>query len=281
MSVELPEAHILSRQMSNELRGKQIAKCELRDYQKLQRIGFINKRVAGFDKLTGGRIESVVSRGNVIRVKLDNGVNLLLAPEYGGRILFHPKGGIVPAKFHLKLCFSDDTALTVALTGMGIIQALKDDELESSYVYKRDFLSAVSSPIDKKEFTFEQFSKNLTDKNVNIKSAIVGKDAVVVGLSNSAFQDILYRAKTNPKRKASSLTEKEKRALYEAVKLVVQKRIDSGGKNQFIDLYGKQGSYTPAMGPNMKDNVCPACGAKVQRLSLGGGQIYYCPKCQN
>jgi formamidopyrimidine-DNA glycosylase len=280
MSVELPEACILSRQMSVELQGKQIANCELRDYQKLQRIGFINKRLTDFDKLTGGRIESVVSRGSVIRVKLDNGMNLLLAPEYGGRILYHTKGSIVPAKFHLKLCFNDDTALTVALTGMGVIQALEDDELENSYVYRRDFLSTASSPIDEKEFTFEQFAKELADKTVNIKAAIVGKDAVVVGLSNSAFQDILYRAKIHPKRKASSLTEHEKRVLYDAVKFVVQKRIQSGGKNQFIDLHGKQGSYTPAMGPNMKDNACPTCGTKVQKLSLGGGQIYFCPKCQ-
>jgi formamidopyrimidine-DNA glycosylase len=280
MSIELPEAHILAKQMSKELRGKQIANCQLQDYQKLQKIGFINKDISAFARLSGGKIESIVSRGNVIRVKLDNGVNLILAPEYGGRILYHAKGSVVPAKFHLKLSFSDGTALTVALTGMGVIQALKDDELERSYVYKRDFLSTVPSPMDEKEFTFEQFSKNLTGKTVNIKSAIVGKDALVVGLSNSAFQDIIYRARIHPKRKASNLTESEKRALYDAIKLVVQKRIHSGGKNQFTDLYGKQGSYTPAMGPNMKDQACPACGSKVQKLSLGGGQVYFCPKCQ-
>lgn len=266
--------------MSSELRGKQIKFCELRDYQKLQRIGFINKNLSYFDRLSGSRVESVVSRGNVIRVKLDNDMNLLFAPEYGGKILYYTKNRIVPEKFHFKLCFSDDTVLTVALTGMGVIRALKDDELENSYVYKRDFLSTAPSPMDKKEFTFEQFVKNLTDKTVNIKSAIVGKEAVVVGLSNSAFQDILYRAKIHPKQKASDLTESQKRALYDAIKLVIQKRIQSGGKNQFIDLYGKQGKYTPAMGPNMKDQICPTCGTKVEKLSLGGGQIYLCPKCQ-
>jgi len=281
MSIELPEARILSKQMNKELRGKQIRTCQLQDYQKLQRIGFINKNLSDFDRLTGGRVESVVSRGNVIRVKLDNGMNLILAPEYGGRILYHTKNSVAPEQFHLKLRFSDDTALTVALTSMGVIQALKDDELENSYVYKRDFLSKAPSPMDEKEFTFEQFTKNLTDKTVNIKSALVGKEAVVVGLSNSAFQDVLYRAKIHPKRKASSLTESEKRALYDAVRLVVQERIQAGGKNQFIDLYGKQGSYAPAMGPNMKDQACPTCGTKVQKLSLGGGQIYLCPKCQN
>ncbi|MCW4044324.1 MAG: hypothetical protein NWE94_02255 [Candidatus Bathyarchaeota archaeon] len=280
MSVELPEAYILAKQMDCELQGKQIEKYEFRNYQKLQKIGFINKCVADFDRLLGGRVDSVISRGNVICVKLDNGANLLLAPEYGGRIQYHPEESSAPEKFHFKLVFSDGVALTVTLTGMGVIQALNDEELKGSYIYKRDFLTTAQSPLGEKEFRFDQFAKGLTIKTVNIKAALVGKDALVVGLSNSAFQDVLYRARIHPKRKASTLTEAEKLAVYDAIRLVVQKRIQSGGKNQFLDLYGKQGSYTPAMGPNMKDKACPECGAKVQQLSLGGGQVYYCPKCQ-
>ena len=206
-------------------------------------------------------------------------MNLLLAPEYGGKILFHAKSSVTPEKFHLKLRFADDTALTVTLSGMGVIRALKDDELEQSYVYRRDF-SATASPVDDEEFTFERFSEDLAGKNVNIKGVLVGKNAVIVGLSNSAFQDIIYRAKIHPKRKASELTEKQRHALYDAIKLMIRERIRLGGKNQFTDLYGKQGAYTPAMGPNMKGKSCGTCGAKVEKLSLGGGQIYYCPTCQ-
>jgi len=279
LSIELPEAQILAAQMNKELLGKQIQTSQLQDYQRLQRIGFINKALSAFVQLNRGRIESVVSRGSVIRVKLDNGMNLILAPEYGGKILYHTKEKTVPAKVHLKLHFTDDTALTVALTGMGIIKALKVSELEDSYVYKRDF-SATPSPTDEAEFTFERFSKGLSDKNVNIKNVLVGKDAVIVGLGNSAFQDILYRAGIHPKRKASSLTESEQRALYDAIKFVVEERIKSGGKNQFRDLYGKQGSYIPAMGPNMKGKACETCGVEVETLSLGGGQTYCCPRCQ-
>jgi formamidopyrimidine-DNA glycosylase len=100
----------------------------------------------------------------------------------------------------------------VTLLGLGGIQAFKDDDLSSSYVYRRDF-SDTPSPLDSSEFTFEKFSKGLASKNVNIKSALVGKDALVVGLSNSAFQDIIFRAKIHPKRKASSLSDREKTKL--------------------------------------------------------------------
>ena len=279
MSIELPEAHILAEQMSKNLLRKQIRSFQLQDYQKLQRIGFVNKDIRAFDRLVNRRIESVMSRGNVIRVKLDLGMNLVLAPEYGGRILYHTSGSTAPKKFHLKLDFTDNTSLTVALTGMGVIHALQDDELEQSYVYKRDF-SEVASPADEKGFTFERFSKQLAEKNVNIKSVLVGKEAVIVGLSNSAFQDILYRARIHPKRKASDLNEHERHALFDAVRLMIRERIRLGGKDQFLDLYGKQGGYTPAMGPNMKGKTCPVCGTPIEKLSLGGGQVYFCPKCQ-
>jgi formamidopyrimidine-DNA glycosylase len=279
MSIELPEAQILAEQMNKELLQKQIKSFHLQDYQKLQRIGFVNKDIKAFESLVNRKVESIISRGNVIRAKLDLGLNLVLAPEYGGRILYHTSGSPVPNKFHLKLIFSDDTSLTVALTGMGVIQTLRDDELERSYVYKRDF-SEVISPVDGSEFTFERFSKQLADKKVNIKAALVGKDAVIVGLSNSAFQDILYRAKIHPKRKTSELSETEQQALYKAIKELISERIRLGGKDQFLDLYGKQGRYTPSMGPNMNGKTCATCGSSIEKLSLGGGKAYFCPECQ-
>jgi formamidopyrimidine-DNA glycosylase len=264
--------------MSCELIGKQVTAAVLQNCANYQNLGFINMYLSDFQRFCGGRVDSAVSRGNTLRVKLDNGLNLLLAPEYGGIILFHKKDSAVPAKFHLKVDFTDGSALTVTLTGMGIIKALTDEELKESYLYKRDF-SAAASPLEA-DFTFEGFTKDIAGKNVNLKAALVGKAAVIVGLGNSAFQDVLYRAGIHPKRKASDLTEAERHALFNAVQFVVKQRIKMGGKDQFVDLYGRRGGYVPAMGPQMKGKACRTCGADVEKLSLGGGQTYICPRCQ-
>jgi len=279
MSIELPEAKILAEQMNKELLGKRIKSCRLQDYERLQRIGMLDKDTKSFDQLVNGKIESIMSRGNVILVKLNNGMNLVLGPEYGGKIFYHTSEKKVPNKFHLKVNFDDDTSLTVRLASMGIINAMKDKELNQSYVYRRDFNPEIISPVDE-QFTFERFSKLLTENNRMLKSVLVGKDAVVVGLSNSAFQDIIYRAKLHPKRKASELSKIERKALYDAIRLMLQERLRLKGKNQFYNLYGKQGEYTPAMGPNMKQQACPVCGTPIEKLSVGGGQVYLCPKCQ-
>lgn len=279
VSIELPEARILSEQMNRELLGKTVKAYHLQDYERLQKIGFINKDIKSFDQLVNRKVESIISRGNAILVKLDNGVNIILCPEYGGEIFYHSSEATIPEKFHLRIDFRDNTALTARLTSMGGIYVLKDSDLINSYVFKRDFNFEILSPVDK-EFTLEHFSKLLASRSRALKSVLVGKDAVVVGLSNSAFQDIIYRAKLHPKRKASELKMDEQKALYDAIKLVLRERIRLNGKNQFFDLYRKQGGYTPAMGPNMKEQNCPTCGTPVEQLSIGGGQVFLCPKCQ-
>jgi len=277
MSVELPEARILAQQMNHNLKGKQVKSYLLKDYERLQRIGMMNKDLSSFEQLVGAKIEEIISRGNVIRVKFDK-TNLILGPEYGGEIFYNKNANDIP-RFHLKIDFADGTAFTVRLTSMGVIQVLHENELESSYVYRRDFDQNKLSPLDEK-FSFEQFSKRMTDQNRILKAVLVGKDAILVGISNSTFQDILYRAKIHPKRKASELNDEETQRLYDAIVFVLKERLRLHGKDKFSDLNQRHGEYVAAMGPNMKGKSCPICETKIEKLSMGGGQVYLCPSCQ-
>ena len=276
MSIELPEAHILAKQMREALRGRVVKSVTLSDYEKLQRIGFVNRNVEEFQWLVGRAVEDVVSRGNTVRVDLDEGVNLLIAPEYGGVVLLS-EAGDEPEKSHLRMDFDGDV-LTVRLTSMGLILAVMDRDLEYSYIYRRDFLTGVSPLED--AFTSEWFSETVSRLNRGLKQVLVGKDAVLVGLSNSAFQDVIYRAGLHPKRKASSLNAAEAEGLFSAVKSLVEERLRLGGKDAFVDLYGRRGGYSPRMGPKMGGGVCPSCGSKIEGLKHGGGTVYLCPLCQ-
>ena len=257
MSIGLTEAHILARQMSNALCGKRVKSYALQECEKLQRIGFLNKDTKSFDQVIGAEIKSVTSRGTVIRVEFSHEMNLLLAPEYGGRISYHKSSSIVHQKLHLRVDFSDNTVLVVRLMRMGVILALKDDKLPRSYVYRRDFLSEGLSPIDDKEFTFERFSERLASRKDMMKPLLVGKNAIVVGLGNSAYQDIIFRAGIHPRKKASDLGKEEKQALYDAMKLVFSERIRLGGKDQFFDLMETKGItlrrwvHTPRLASNV------------------------------
>ena len=278
MSIELPEAKILTDQMNQQVLGKYVESCQTHESKGLQRIGMLESDLTVFNQLVGAKIEQAVSRGNVIVVKFDNKMDIVIGFEYGGELFYHKNSNDV-SRFHLKINFTDNTALTIRLTGMGVIQLLKDDSLENSYVYKRDFDFTKLSSLDN-DFTIQRFSKMFSQLNKALKTALVGKDAIVVGISNSTFQDILYRARLNPKRKASGLSEDEIQRLFDTIKFVVTKRIKLNGKEHFQDIYQKHGKYIPSMGPNMKDQKCPECGTTIQKLSYGGGHIYLCPSCQ-
>ncbi|MCL2134720.1 MAG: hypothetical protein FWH37_04090 [Candidatus Bathyarchaeota archaeon] len=275
MSIECPEAYIIAGQMFKELNGKTITNYEVQNSQQLQHKGFISKNL-DFNQIIGRKILSVTSRGNTILVKLDNYWNLILAPEYGGNILLHTTQSILP-KFHLKIDIQN-VILTISLTGIGCIQAVEDHLLRTNYLYNRDF-SQILNPLEA-NFSFDCFIKKLDAKKQNIKAAIVGKTAVIVGISNSAFQDIIYRAKINPKRNTGTLTIEEKKALYMAITQLIGERLEAGGKKQFVDLYGTPGLYVANMGSNKKGQMCRICGSTIEKINHGGGQVYFCPVCQ-
>jgi formamidopyrimidine-DNA glycosylase len=277
MSVEAAEAKILGKQLEETLVGKKIEKVDLKDYERLQRIGFINKELKDYEYLQEGVVDSIRFRGNSIVVKMDNNWNLLIGPEYGGRIRHHKPGEKVE-NYHLRLDFTDGSVLSIRLTNMGVVQAAHDKNLENLYVYVRDF-SETPSPLDE-EFTYDYFMKAVKLQNRMLKQILVGKEAVIVGVSNSAYQDVLYRARIHPKRRGSSLNEEEFKALYTALVELMQERTDKGGKAAFTDIHGKKGEYEPQMGPNMKGKTCPECGSPVERISHGGGSVYLCLECQ-
>jgi len=86
--------------MNKELLGKRIKTYHLKDLERLQRIGFLNKDINAFNILVNREISSINSRGNAILIKLDSDVNLLLNPEYGGKIFYHIDGATPQDKFH-------------------------------------------------------------------------------------------------------------------------------------------------------------------------------------
>jgi len=278
MSIELAEAQILAEQLKTVIIGKKVINYQLKDYDKMQKIGFINKNLNDFEKLIDRTISNIIARGNVIRIQMTDQVNLILGPEYGGIIQFYEGNKKHSAKFHLLLTFLDQTSLTIRLISMGGIFVSLDNDLDSIYLYHRDFSDKLS-PVDP-NFSIEDFMNRFSHLNRNLKSVLVGKDAIIVGISNSAFQDILFRAKLHPKRKALSLTLQESEALYNAIRDLINERMRLGGKMDFIDLFGKKGRYEPVMGPNKKDTSCKCCKKPIEKISFGGGQIYLCLECQ-
>ena len=277
MSIELPEARIFAAQMQEALPGKMIKSYSTQDMERIFSMVSEEEHLFDFEGVVDRTIDAVTARGNTIRLMLSGGFNILHGPEYGGRIRLVQPGEKVP-KYHLKLEFTDGSVLSMRNTGMGVIYALRDQDLPFAYLYKRDYLSSMS-PIDP-VLTFEKFKILIGEENRQLKPLLVGKEAFVSGISNATFQDVLFRAKIHPKTKANAIPEQKLKALFDAIQEVIRQRLLQGGKTKFTDLYGTPGQYVAAMGPNFKDRDCPNCGNPIKKLAHGGGHVYICPSCQ-
>jgi formamidopyrimidine-DNA glycosylase len=109
---------------------------------------------------------------------------------------------------------------------------------------------------------------------------LLTQDQLIPGLGNSIAQDILFRARLNPRHPVDELDSRQIRMLYLAIRSTVEQAVRLGGRNDEHDLFGRQGGYNRIMDKNASGRPCPECGKKVEKMQYLGGACYFCPRCQ-
>jgi formamidopyrimidine-DNA glycosylase len=272
MAIELPEAFIISNQLDRVIKRKVVTRIHIsNECTSLINQGFIRVEPHSLD---GIAIINTTSKGKWLFIQFIGGRYLLLALETGGKILFHESLEAAPSKYHLWLEFEDGSALTIWMVGWGFAKVVHEDCLEADRYPGKLGLS----PIDEKSFTLEAFNQILSSRKDTIKSVLLDQ-WTIAGIGNGYAQDILFRAKIHPKRKASDLLGPEKFTLYHTIISTLQNAIQMGGSESEADLFGHPGSYKKVFGGRKKTLNCPVCGARIEKLVLGSS-TYFCPTCQ-
>lgn len=277
-SFEQPESYIIADQLNHELKNKVILNYEIADYEKHQKDNWFNKDETFLSYLINNTILSVESFHAIILINFKTDHILLIGPEYGGKIRYVTSDEKVTEPFHLKLVFTDQDCLFIRIKGFGYCILYDRKDLSNNYVYNRDIAKIIIN--NEKDFTFDNFYYNLKQKNKAIKSLLVGKDAIIGGVANSLFQEILFKAGIHPKEKSANLTEDKVNSLYFSIKNITEDRIRLGGKNKVSDVYGREGGYIPIMDSSYFNKPCPNCNTKIEKIAIGGGINYFCPNCQ-
>lgn len=278
MAIELPEATTLARQMDAALAGKRISHADLGPKaESLVRQGFIYpKDAAAFAvRLVGRTVAGATPRGKWIFVQLDDGQHLLLTLETGGQVLFHTDAAALPAVYSLRVDFSDGTVLTARIIGWGFIKVVDAAEL-AEHPYPGVLGIA---PLDA-DFTPEALAAILEANAKKQLKAFFVDQRSVAGIGNGYLQDVLFKARLHPKRKAGDLSVEERAALYQAIVETLAEAVRLGGRSGETDLYGVPGGYQPVMGGHLKDAPCPICGAVIEKANIGGSASYICAVCQ-
>jgi formamidopyrimidine-DNA glycosylase len=131
-------------------------------------------------------------------------------------------------------------------------------------------------------FTLEYFTKEMQKKKTPLKKVLLDQ-SVVVGCGNIYCDEVTFASKVLPQRVCSSLTKKELAKLYENIKIILQKAIDSGGSSiaNYLLADGSRGNYSDYHQVYGKKGLpCPVCSTALSSIQLAGRTTVFCPKCQ-
>lgn len=275
--IELPEAIIIARQISKELKGKQIV-SGVRGSSP-HKFAFTGKHSdEDFAAIVKDKtIGTAQANGSVILTDLEPDYVLSLGCG-GERILYHTSEKTLPKKHQLLLSFRDGSYLTVTISGWGEVRLLEQSEVSNHPHLKKDAVSPLSDA-----FTFAYFN-GLFDalpekKRVTAKYFIISEPGIW-GVGNGCLQDILYRAKVHPKRLMISLSNEERQMLYLAIKQTLAEIVELGGRDSERDFYNRCGGYQRNLHSKMVGRPCRECGAPIEKIQYLGGAAYFCPSCQ-
>jgi formamidopyrimidine-DNA glycosylase len=273
--LEMPEVVTIAQQMQATLTGKTFQRFSRGVL--VHKFLWLSKTAEEYDAILSGRqISGASSYGRSIFLSVGE-EHMLWFGELGGRILFHPQGQPLPAKYHLRWDFADDTAMTYTLQMWGFVKLLEKPKLDTE-PYAR-----VGIPPLSERFTLERFNQLLDEYPEKTKKGIKGflvTSQHVNGIGNSYLQDILFRAKIHPTRKIPTLTADERKRLHTAIQSTMAEAIKLGGREDERDFFDHPGRYHRLMGNQTVGQPCPDCGTTIIKISYLGGACYLCPVCQ-
>lgn len=128
--------------------------------------------------------------------------------------------------------------------------------------------------------TPQKFSEVLKERNRTLKRALTDP-SVVDGIGNAYSDEILHRAALSPFRKTHDASDEELGRLHGAAVEVMQEWIERLRSEAGDELPRKVTAFRPEMAVHGKyGQLCPRCGAPVQRIVYAENEANYCPGCQ-
>ncbi len=283
---ELPEVETIRRDLSGRLKGKRIAKLEVRRPKLLKSPRPLFEREA-----VGARIKSLKRRAKVLAIELSTGHTILIHLKMTGQLVYcsasgrlntggHPIAGVssVPNKYtYVTFRFSDGSALYFNDVRMfGYVRLLPTKDLSQAFSHIGPEPLSLS-------FTPAVLAARLSRRpRTSIKAALLDQ-SVVAGIGNIYADESLFAGRIKPQRRAASLTGPDIIRLHSSIRRVLYLAVRSRGTsmNSYVDGLGRQGSYwNRRKAYGRAGEKCRRCGTIMRRAVVAQRGTTYCPECQ-
>ncbi|MEK4230292.1 bifunctional DNA-formamidopyrimidine glycosylase/DNA-(apurinic or apyrimidinic site) lyase [Solibacillus sp. FSL H8-0538] len=117
-------------------------------------------------------------------------------------------------------------------------------------------------------------------ENKPIKEVIMDGQ-VISGCGNIYATEALFKMNIHPGRKTNRISRARKIKLFEAIRVILQESIDTGGStiSDYRNINGEAGGMQHRLEMYGK-KVCPTCGNATKSMVIGGRTSVYCSNCQ-
>jgi formamidopyrimidine-DNA glycosylase len=287
---ELPEVETIVRDLRPQLVGRRIESLQLtRDPAIRARLVRHPSPALFVRRLRGRTITSVQRRGKYIVMPLDSRV-----PNHNGagasdRVIVH-----LGMTGHLRVWEPEETPVKHTH-----FRALLDSGVELRYDDPRQFGRLVVGSLEELiaarafparlgpepihgDLTEAEFEDLVKARRRSVKSALLDQ-SFLAGVGNIYADEACFRAGIRPSRWTHRLTVRERRALYAAIRDVLENSIAARGSSiiNYVDGFGlRGGNQEKLLVYGRSGEPCLRCGTPLQGTRLAGRGTVYCRKCQ-
>jgi formamidopyrimidine-DNA glycosylase len=270
--IELPEAVVVARQITQTLSGKRIA-CAVANASPHKFAWYTGDPAEYNERLAG----KVVGSGWGVAGNIEFGAGDMIL-SISAPLRYHSQGEKRPVKHQLLVEFEDGTAISSSAQMWGGFFCFPQGG--KAGFFDTDTARLRPSPLtDAFDRVYFQTLFNADTPKLSAK-AFLATEQRIPGLGNGVLQDILWTARIHPRCKMAELSKTEIETMFQTVKLVLAQMTAQGGRDTERDLFGQPGGYKTVLSKNTVDTPCPSCGTMIRKEPYLGGAIYYCAGCQ-
>jgi formamidopyrimidine-DNA glycosylase len=285
---ELPEVETVRRGLAPAMEGARFTKVEVRrgDLRWPLPKGFA-------EKLRGKTVEGLGRRAKYLLADLSSGDVLMMHLGMSGS--FRLGKDSAPGKYyherskssaHDHVVFHMSNGATVTFNDPRRFGSMK--LVARAKLDQEPLLRALGPEPLGNEFDAAMLAQACAGKKTSLKAAL-SDQRVVAGLGNIYVCEALFRAGLSPKRRASTIADRDGKpnaraeSLVVAIKAVLADAIDAGGSSlrDHRRADGSLGDFQHNFRVyDREGQPCPGCRGKIKRIVQVGRSTFYCPSCQ-
>ncbi|MBS4201795.1 bifunctional DNA-formamidopyrimidine glycosylase/DNA-(apurinic or apyrimidinic site) lyase [Bacillus sp. FJAT-49732] len=220
------------------------------------------------------KIQSITRRAKYLIFQLQNGSCLLLHLMLGGWMFYGKKEDKPDRTVQIQLSFGDYNLYFIGLR-LGYLHLLTPELLE------KELQKIGPEPLDP-SFSLDTILAALRGRRGNLKTTLLNQECIA-GIGNRYSDEILWQAQLLPERKIHKLEHDNIVHLYNSIKFILQKAIQTGGYMSEPFFHGdyKTGGYINMMYVHDREGKpCYRCGESIVKTEISSRKTYFCENCQ-